>query len=262
MIDGCRYTSWSEFTFYASGRKNCFYSLYKLDLDKRHCFFSSYVLGLLSPAQDILTVDMPIRYPNSDFESAPPYPVELFLTQKSRSKGALEIHEHFKNFLTAVKANNLPVPAPPANKKEARELSKKDYLIVLAENEEVANQVIDKSIGDILQKYGDCLQELHVTDQKVYNKYPVFMRARIEVGSTDESMSKALKVLQAVFTIVDKVVRMKLSDSARAKCEKNRRNAPSADRKEEEERKEQDLMEKLRREQVLEREKLAKMTPE
>lgn len=194
-------------------------------------------------------MDMPIRYPNSDFESAPPYPVELFLTQKSRSKSAFEIHEHFKNFLTAVKANNLPVPAPPANKKEARELSKKDYLIVLAENEEVANQVIDKSIGEILQKYGDCLQELHVTDQKVYNKYPVFMRARIEVGSTDESMSKALKVLQAVFTIVDKVVRMKLSDQARIKCEKNRRNAPSADRKEENERKEELMMEKLKREQ-------------
>ena len=28
----CEQTSWSEYTFYASGRKNCFYSLYKLDL--------------------------------------------------------------------------------------------------------------------------------------------------------------------------------------------------------------------------------------
>ena len=97
-----------------------------------------------------------------------------------------------------MRANNLPVPKPPANKKEAREMAKKDYLIVLGENEEITNQLIDSQIGDVLQKYGSCLYELHITDQQVYNKYPVFMRARIEIGSTEESMSQALKVLQVV----------------------------------------------------------------
>ena len=131
-----------------------------------------------------------------------------------------------------MRASNLPVPAPPANKKEAREQARKDYLIVLGENEEVVNQLIDKSVGEILQKYGDCLLELHVTDQQVYNKYPVFMRAKIEVGNTEESMAKALKVLQVIFTIIDKVVRVKLSDSARAKCDKNRKKTLSAKAKE------------------------------
>ena len=41
---------------------------------------------------------------------------------------------------------------------------KRDHLIVLGENEEVTNQLIDRAIGDILQKHGDCLQELHITD--------------------------------------------------------------------------------------------------
>ena len=43
----------------------------------------------------------------------------------------------------AFRATHLPVPKPPANKKEAKELSKKDHLIVLGENEEITNQLID-----------------------------------------------------------------------------------------------------------------------
>ena len=62
----------------------------------------------------------------------------------------METHEHFKTLLLPIRANNLPVPKPPANKKEARELAKKDYLIVLGENEEIVNQLIDKNVGEIL----------------------------------------------------------------------------------------------------------------
>ncbi len=77
----------------------------------------------------------------------------------------MDMHEHFKTLLFPVRAANLPVPKAPANRKEAREQSKIDHLIALGENEEVANQLIDKSVGDVLQKYGGCLEELHVTDQ-------------------------------------------------------------------------------------------------
>lgn len=54
------------------------------------------------------------------------------------------------------------------------------------------------------------------------------MRARIEIGSTEESMNDALKVLQVVMQMIDKVVRLRLSDSVRAKCEKNRKKTPNA----------------------------------
>lgn len=157
------HTSWSEFTFYASGRKNCFYSLYKLDLDNRHCFFSRFVLGWLYQPKDLLTVDIPVLFPGN-YGGPPPYPIEFFLTKKSRSKASMEMHEHFKTLLFPVRATNLPVPKPPANKKEAKEQAKKDHLIALGENEEIANQLIDKSVGEVLQKYGDCLEELHITD--------------------------------------------------------------------------------------------------
>jgi hypothetical protein len=88
------------------------------------------------------------------------------------------------------------------------------------------------------------------------------MRAKLVIGDTDESIEKALKVLQVIFTIIDKVVRIKLSDQARAKCEKNRKKTPSAKTKEIDERKEEEQLEKLRKEALLEKEKLKKMTPE
>lgn len=103
---------------------------------------------------------------------------------------------------------------------------------------------------------------MHITDQQVYNKYPVFMRARIEIGDTEQSMADALKVLQAVFNIIDKIIRLKLSDSVRAKCEKNRKKTPSAKAKEEESQNDQELLEKLKKEQAAEKERVKKMTPE
>ena len=59
-------TSFSEFTYYASGRQNCFYSLFKMDMLRRHCMLSSFLLEKVSQAQDVLTVDIPIRFQNSD----------------------------------------------------------------------------------------------------------------------------------------------------------------------------------------------------
>ena len=119
---------------------------------------------MVQSGSDVLTVDIPILFPGGDYDGPPPYPIEFFLTQKSRSKAAQDTHEHFKSLLYPIRSKNLPVPKPPTNKQEARELAKKDYLIVLGENEEVANQLIDVNIGELLKKHGDCLYELHITD--------------------------------------------------------------------------------------------------
>jgi len=56
---------------------------------------------------------------------------------------------------------------------------KKDGFAALAESEEVGNQLIDQNVAQVLNQYGEALLDLHITDQKVYNKYPLFMRARI-----------------------------------------------------------------------------------
>jgi hypothetical protein len=41
----------------------------------------------------------------------------------------------------------------------------KDPLVTLAESDEVANQLIDKNIAEVLLNNGDCLIDLHITDQ-------------------------------------------------------------------------------------------------
>jgi hypothetical protein len=73
--------------------------------------------------------------------------------------------EHFEKLLRPVKVDYLPVPKPPSNKKEQKDFLKSNHLVVLAENEEVGNQLIDKNIGDVLKTYGEmALLDLHITD--------------------------------------------------------------------------------------------------
>ena len=60
-------------------------------------------------------------------------------------------------------------------------------------------------------------------------------------------MNKAIKVLQVIMQMIDKVVRLQVSDSVRAKCEKNRKKTPSAQAKQVDQQKQEDLDEKLRK---------------
>ena len=125
----------------------------------------------------------------------------------------------------------MPVPKPPTNKKEAKEFQRSDHLVVLAESEEAANSIVDKSIGDVLRLYGDCLLECHITDQQVYNKYPCFLRTKILIGESEKEQEDALKVLKAIFQMLDKVVRLKLNDSNRTKAERVRKKVDAVKNK-------------------------------
>ena len=115
-----RATSFSEFTFYASGRRNCFYALFKLDMYKRHCVFSNWIVDKMYSPGDVLTVDVPIRF-TGEVNQTSPVPIEFFICRKSKIRASMETHEHFKQFVTQVKADHLPVPSPPKNKQEAKE---------------------------------------------------------------------------------------------------------------------------------------------
>ena len=131
---------------------------------KRHCVFSKWFVDKMYSPGDVLTVDIPVRFPG-DYNQAAPVPIEFFICKKSKVKSSFDMHEHFKQFVSQVKADNLPVPKPPSNKKEAKEFKRSDHLVVLAESEEAANQIVDKNIGDVLNQYGNCLMECHITDQ-------------------------------------------------------------------------------------------------
>lgn len=70
------------------------------------------------------------------------------------------MHEHFKEFLSVIRAQNLSGPQGGA----------KDRVVVLAESEDATNQIIDREIGSILSNHSESLIDLHITDHQVYNK--------------------------------------------------------------------------------------------
>jgi hypothetical protein len=144
----CRHSSFSEFTFYASGRQNVFYALLKLDMLKRHCMLSTFLTEKIQGAGDTLTVDIPIRFPG-DFKAPSPVPLEFFICKLNFVKNVYQSHENFPKFVTQVKVDHLPVPKPPliTEKKEMSAYKHSNHLVCLAESEEAANFLIDASIG-------------------------------------------------------------------------------------------------------------------
>jgi len=173
---------------------------------KRHCLFSLLVTDRFYSSGDCLTIDIPIRFPG-DFKAKPTVPLEFFVCRKSAQKEVFTVHEHLSKFVVQVKADNLPVPAVPSNKKDLKKYKQSDHLIVLAESEEAANSIVDSKIGEILQENGEMLLDVHITDQEVYNKYGMFMRARILIGDK-EANEKSVKVLQAIFKMCDRVTKL------------------------------------------------------
>lgn len=78
------------------------------------------------------------------------------------------------------------------------------------------------------------LQTLHVTDQKLYNNVPLFMRAVIQLSSdfTDPQFDKAaLKLLHVVFLLIDAVAEVKMSPTVIQKCEKSRKKIKEQEQK-------------------------------
>ena len=62
--------------------------------------------------------------------------------------------------------------------------------MILAEHDEIANQLIDPKVGSSLINMGSSgmLLELHITDQKTYNTMPLMLRAvlRVPIGENNK----------------------------------------------------------------------------
>jgi hypothetical protein len=102
--------------------------------------------------------------------------------------------------------------------------------MVLAEQEEIANGIITKKVGDLLKlmnKHNQSyLNEIHITDGGYYYKYPLYLRAVIDIPSEELDDEAALKVMAGIihmiFEVVDNVAALRLSNSCVEKCTKTR----------------------------------------
>ena len=84
---------------------------------------------------------------------------------------------------------------------------------IYAENDEITNQIIDSNVGQGLEKLASSglLKELHITDLKKYNGFPLFLRAVIIIPSDPEDaegFKKMSELIQMVIYIVDLVAKV------------------------------------------------------
>ena len=129
---------------------------------------------------------------------------------------------HFKNFVGQVLSKNLKQP------------TSENSLIVLAESEEAANHIIDSQVGDVLSKMGEQnVIDIHITDQKAYNNYPLWLKATFYIDtSSEEKLKESTRLVKLLFYIVDRTVTLRLSNSNRQKSEKARKTVEKQKMKE------------------------------
>lgn len=115
--------SFNDYYYYASGRQHCMYALFKIDLRKRQCLFSTLTMELIWPKRDLVHIEVPIK-----LEEAPP--VEFYICRKKNMKQVFANMAHLKNFVG---------PVLPESLKGHSDCG----LVVLAESDDAANHIVD-----------------------------------------------------------------------------------------------------------------------
>ena len=93
------------------------------------------------------------------------------------------------------------------------DLQSKNAMMIMSEHDEVANQLIDEEVGSVLKKFGVHINFIHITDQKLYNNFPLFLRAEISMpkGEGDtEGQEAAYTLLGLLLRLADNVANLKL----------------------------------------------------
>lgn len=125
--------SFNDYHYYASGRENCIYALFKIELKKRQCLFSTCTLEMIWPKKDLVHIEVPIRVPEYNTEAGPStqIPLELLVCKKKEVKNYHQQFAYLKNFVGNV------------NHKSFKSGTSQESLVILAESDEAANHVID-----------------------------------------------------------------------------------------------------------------------
>ncbi|CDW86415.1 UNKNOWN [Stylonychia lemnae] len=242
--------SYSEYLYFASGRQNCHYALFKFDLKKRQCLFTTLGFEIIWPKKDQVIVEIPIsvgEYPLGDGSSTTKIPIEFVMCRTRDIKNFHNQFPYIKKFI-----------APLLAKSYQPEKQDSNTLVIYGESTEAVNHIIDQQIGDILSRNGaGNIAEIHITDQKVYSNLAV-----LNIDTNPDKLQESAKVLKALLMMVDKVATLRLSKEARAKADKNRKEAEKLKAKEKSEEEEEKILQKKREEDKKWQEKLRSLPPD
>lgn len=134
---------------------------------------------------------------------------------------------------------------------------------MLAESEDAANHIIDNSIGELLARFGEThIHEIHFSDQKVYNNYPLWLRASFYIDtSSEETLKESARLIKLLFQMIDRAVTLRLTGKAKEKAEKARKAVEKAKQKAKAEENEEATLQKKREKDLKFKEKLKSLPP-
>mmetsp|Transcript_8631 Transcript_8631/g.14602 ORF Transcript_8631/g.14602 Transcript_8631/m.14602 type:complete len:269 (+) Transcript_8631:380-1186(+) len=198
--------SYSEYEYFASGRQNVFYAEANLSLRKRHCLFTTLLFDLTSQTEDLVQFNIPLNLPKN-------MPLEFLVCRRKDLKGRVSKLTNPGNFIKNPNSKHF--------KLSEAEASSKNSLMVLAEHDEISNNLIDQEVGLVLAKYGSLINLIHVTDLKQYNNFPLFLRAELQL--TSESEEAQYTLLGLMLRLADNVAAYRMSQTVVQKCEKSRK---------------------------------------
>lgn len=103
------------------------------------------------------------------------------------------------------------------------DMKNRNGYLIMSEHDEIANQLIDSKIGTLLLNGNGFLEELHITDQKVYNNLSLMTKAVLRIPPDDSENEQFHQWLQMIIYLVDMVTAVKMSPTVAQKCEKSRK---------------------------------------
>lgn len=92
--------SYSDYEYFASGRKNSFYAHFKIALKHRHCLMSTMTFDLFYGVSDTLTIEIPIDLNGRDV------PIEFYICRRRDWKKKSSENEHLTDYVQVSNAKN------------------------------------------------------------------------------------------------------------------------------------------------------------
>jgi Protein of unknown function (DUF1682) len=126
--------TFNDYYYYASGRQHCKYALFKIELKKRQCLFSTCTMEMIWPKRDMVTIEVPIVIPEYQENGVTTnhIPLEFMIVRKRNMKSTFSNFGYLKNFVGPVLPKSLVA----------------SDLVVLAESDEAGNHIIDSYVGE------------------------------------------------------------------------------------------------------------------
>lgn len=138
----------------------------KLSLVRRHCLLTHYFFDTPKSKFDTIHIDMPI-----ELEKGRNLPLEFLIIRRKDLKNKLKEFEYLQNMVHNSNTKNY----------RPKDLENRNGYLIMSEHDEIANQLIDSKVGQLLLNGKDFLEELHVTDQKTYNNLALMMKATLRI---------------------------------------------------------------------------------